>query len=174
MKPLCDLGLGAAGIVTGMRAGSLAVVISDLPHHRQRLQGAVLDVSLDRQIAGFGVRIALVYLFEYVIVSADKLLIAHFLNAGILSIYSVSYRLADRAASSVFLELTLSGYPMIIRARELEGIAAALRQADRSVRILLTLALPGLGGFLVVLARLAKLLLGPQYATVAVGSEFTP
>jgi O-antigen/teichoic acid export membrane protein len=162
------LGLGAAGILIGSAAGGFAVAIVDLPRLRQRLRGGTFDPALQRQLLRFGTPMALSYFFEYITASSDRLLIEHFLGASAVGIYAVSYSLANRAISAVFMVLTMSAYPLLIRRNEREGPAGARAQAANNVRLLLTFGLPALGGFIVLASRMANLLVGPSYAPEAI------
>jgi O-antigen/teichoic acid export membrane protein len=162
------LGLGAAGILIGSAAGGLAVAIAGVPRLRQRLRGGAFDPALQRQLLRFGCPMALSYFFEYITASSDRLLIEHFLGASAVGIYAVSYSLANRAISAVFMVLTMSAYPLLIIRNEREGPTAARSQAADNVRLLLTFGLPALGGFIVLVPRMAGVLVGANYAPEAI------
>lgn len=162
------LGMGADGILIGSAAGGLAVVLIDLPRLRQRLQGGRFDAALQRRLLQFGCPMALSYFFEYIAASSDRLLIEHFLGAAAVGVYAVSYSLTYRAISAVFMVLTMSAYPMLIRRNEREGPAGARAQAADNVRLLLTFGLPALGGFIVLVPRIASVLVGRAYAPEAI------
>lgn len=162
------LGLGATGILIGSAAGGLAVALVDLPRLWQRLRGGTFDPALQHRLLLFGTPMALSYFFEFITSSSDRLLIEHFLGAGAVGVYAVSYSLANRAISAVFMVLTMSAYPMLIRRNEREGAAGARTQAADNIRLLLTFGLPALGGFIVLSPGIARVLVGASYVPEAI------
>ena len=162
---LCwHMGFAAEGILYGTLAGAAAVVIFDVRNIVRRLQKGRFDRKLQHEIFKFALPISAAFFVEYVVSSADRLMIQFFLGADALGIYAVGYGVADRAVGAVFLALAVGSYPLVVRAFERDGHAAARKQAGRNVGLLLAAVVPALGGFAVASKGVAAVLVGPQYA----------
>ncbi len=161
------LSMGVAGILSGMLIGAVAVVVLDLPAFVERLRGGVFDLSLQREIISFAAPISIVFFAEYIVASADRLLVEYYLGPGQLGIYAVSYSIADRAVSAVFLALSIASYPLVVRALERDGPEAARWQSLKYAELLVALSLPAVGGFIVGAGRLARIFAGAAFAPQA-------
>jgi O-antigen/teichoic acid export membrane protein len=156
--------MGPIGIFYGMLIGAGVVVVFDARHIVRRLRGGSFDLRLQRDIAGFAAPISLAFLAEYVVASADRLLVQVYLGADALGIYAVSYSIAERAVTSVFLALGIASYPLVVRAFERDGARAARRQALENAELLMTIAIPAVGGFCVVSSHVAAVLVGSAFS----------
>lgn len=160
-------GLGAAGMLCGMLVGAAAVVASDAVQIVRRLRGAVVDLLLQRDIVRFATPISLSFSAEYVVASADRLLVEYFLGSAALGVYAVSYSMADRAVTAVFLAISVAAYPLVIRAFEREGGEGARRQALENAELMMTFAVPAWGGFTLASGYIAHVMAGPAFAPSA-------
>jgi O-antigen/teichoic acid export membrane protein len=158
------LALGARGILYGMMAGALMVVVLDARHIVRRLRGGTFDLGLQKQILSFAAPISIGFFVEYVMSSADRMMVQFFLGAHELGIYAVAYNIAERAVTAVFLALGVASYPLIVRALERGGPEAARRQARQNVEVLMAIAIPAWGGFTIASRHIATILAGPAYA----------
>lgn len=157
-------GAGPVGMFYGMLIGAGLVVVFDARHIMRRLRGGRLDLRLQREIVGFGAPVALAFFFEYVIASADRLLVQAYLGADALGIYAVSYSIAERAVTAVFLALSIGSYPLVVRAFERGGAHAARKQVLENGELLVAIAIPALGGFCIASNHVAAVLVGPAFA----------
>jgi O-antigen/teichoic acid export membrane protein len=162
-------GLGATGILLGMLVGAGVVIVFSLREVIAHLRGGAVSLSLQREIIAFAAPVSAAFFVEYIVASADRLLVARFLGTAELGIYAVSYSIAERAVSAVFLALGVASYPLVMRAFEREGAAGARRQAGDNAELLLALALPAWGGFTIASAHVARVFLGPAFAPRATG-----
>jgi O-antigen/teichoic acid export membrane protein len=163
---LC-LGMGPVGVFVGMLIGASTILLWDARRIIERLRGGRFDPQLQGRLLGFAAPITVGFLIEYVIASADRLLVELYLGTEAVGIYAVSYSLAERAVSAAFLAVSLMAYPMIMSAHEQGGPAAVHRRAQESCEILLVIALPAWGGFTVASPHIATVLVGPAYAGAA-------
>ncbi len=161
------LHFAADGILYGMLVGAAAVVLFDARRIMHRLRGGRFDRGLQREIVAFAMPITAALVVEYVVSSADRLMIQFFLGADRLGIYAVGYGVADRAVGAVFLALAVGSYPLVVRAFERDGRKAAQRQALQNIELMMAAALPALGGFIIASGHIAAVLLGPAYASGA-------
>jgi O-antigen/teichoic acid export membrane protein len=154
----------ADGILYGMLAGAAAVVLFDARQIVQRLRRGRFDSHLQREIINFAMPITVALIVEYVVSSADRLMIQFFLGADQLGIYAVGYGIADRAVGAVFLALAVGSYPLVVRAFERDGQRAAQLQARQNIELMMAAVLPALGGFTIASGHIAAVLVGPAYA----------
>ncbi|MGE0226081.1 MAG: lipopolysaccharide biosynthesis protein [Acetobacteraceae bacterium] len=161
------LGMGPAGVFAGMIIGSVAVLAWDAPLICQRLRHGHFDLQLQWHILAFAGPVAIGFLMEYVLASADRLLVELYLGTGSVGIYAVSYSLAERAVSAAFLAVGLAAYPMIMDAQAQGGAPAVRRRVRECAEILLIIALPAWGGFTIASGHIAAVLVGPAYAATA-------
>jgi O-antigen/teichoic acid export membrane protein len=155
---------GADGILYGMMAGALVVVLFDARYIVRRLRGGMFDLGLQRQILAFSAPISIAFFVEFMMNSTDRMMVQFVLGAHDLGIYAVAYAITDRAVTAVFMALGVASYPMLVRAFERGGLDAARRQARQNVEILVALALPAWGGFTIASSHIATVLAGPAYA----------
>jgi len=165
-------GMGPIGILAGLGVGAVAIIAFDSPAFVQRLRGGRVDGHLQRQLLWFAIPLTLSFFVEAISTQSDRVLISAFLNDQAVGIYSVSASLAERAISAPFLALGLAAYPLLVRMHEREGKEGARRQALSNVTLLLALAIPACGGFIVASGHLSGVLIGAAYAKEA--SEIMP
>ena len=163
------LGFGAEGILYGMLIGAAAVVAFDAGHIARRFRGGSFDRVLQREILAFAAPVSVAFFVEFVMSSADRVLVQYFLGAYQLGIYAIGYSIAERAVMAVFLALGVASYPLLVRALERSGPDGARRQARQNIEILLAIALPAWGGFTVASGQIATVLAGPAYSAAVAG-----
>lgn len=161
------LHFGAAGILCGMLVGAGTVVLFDARRTFGRMRGGRFDFHLQRKIASFAAPISLAFFVEYLIASSSRLQVEYFLGAHELGIYAVSYSIAERAVTAVFLALGVASYPLVVRAFERDGQQAARQQSLANAEVLVTVALPAWGGFIIASGHIARVLVGPAYSAQA-------
>jgi O-antigen/teichoic acid export membrane protein len=158
------LGFGAEGILYGMLVGAVTVVAFDARHIVHRFRGGTFDVMLQQQILAFAAPVSVAFFVEFVMSSADRLMVQYFLGPYELGIYAIGYSIAERAVSAVFLALGIASFPLLVRALERGGADGARRQARQNIEILMAIALPAWGGFTVASGQIATVLAGPAYS----------
>lgn len=161
------LGWGPTGILTGMLGGACLVLIWDRANIFKRLRAGRFDAGMQREIVGFAAPVSIAFFVEYIIASADRLLVELFLGTQALGVYAVSYSLAERGITAAFLALSVAGYPLIMLAKERRGDRAARAQARQNAEMLLAVSLPAWGGFTVAAGHIAAVLVGPEYSAEA-------
>jgi O-antigen/teichoic acid export membrane protein len=159
------LGFGAEGILYGMLGGAVTVVAFDARHILSRFRGGSFDATLQSQVLKFSAPISVAFFVEFVMNSADRMMVQYFLGPYELGIYAIGYSIAERAVTAVFLALGTASYPLLLRALERGGPDGARRQARQNIEILMAIALPAWGGFTVASGQIATVLAGPAYST---------
>jgi O-antigen/teichoic acid export membrane protein len=159
-------GLAERGLLLGLIGGSLAVALPGLWG-----VGAFAPTPLDRARAKlllrFGLPLAVYCAMNYVLSTSDRLLVEYFLGPAAVGVYSVSYNLADRALSSLFLAVSLAAFPLAIAKLEREGVDAARRQVYANGTALLAVAIPAAAGLIALSGPLTSVLIGDSFRDVA-------
>jgi O-antigen/teichoic acid export membrane protein len=158
------LRFGADGILYGMLVGALTVVAFDARRIVHRFRGGAFDLILQKQILAFAAPVSVAFFVEFVMSSADRLMVQYFLGAYQLGIYAIGYSIAERAVSAVFLALGIASFPLLVRALERGGPDGARRQARQNIEVLMAIALPAWGGFTVASGQIATVLAGPAFS----------
>ena len=158
------LRFGAAGILGGMMVGAVTVVVFDARHIVRKFRRGVFDATVQRQIVAFAAPVSVAFFIEFMMSSADRVLVQYFLGPHELGIYAIGYSIAERAVTAVFMALGIASYPLLVRALERGGPDSARRQARQNIDILMAIALPAWGGFTVASGQIATVLAGPAYS----------
>ncbi|HEX8376143.1 MAG TPA: lipopolysaccharide biosynthesis protein [Geminicoccaceae bacterium] len=164
---VAGLGLGAAGLIAGMLAGSALVLLADL---RTMARGAgPPDGAVLRELWGFGAPLVVAHGLGALTAYADRLFVERLLGPFAVGLYAAAYGVAERAVSLVLMGVTLGAYPLAVAALEREGPDAARRQLARNGVVLLALGLPAAVGVACTAPQVAAVLVGPEYRAAVVG-----
>ncbi len=169
------LGVGlmaATSARTGALLGALAAAtfLVALPDLR-RVAGALKRPAPRTEVTAllaFGMPLSISFALNYLLASADRLLVQYYLGAEQVGEYSAAYSLIDRAMSSLIVAVTLAAFPMAIRAFESDGPAGASRQLRSNGRLLVAVALPASALLAVLSPQLAGVMIGPAFRPAAV------
>jgi O-antigen/teichoic acid export membrane protein len=154
--------LADAGILLGLIAGALVVALPGLLATRG-LAVAPIDGQDARLLLRFGLPLTAYCAMNYMLATSDRLLVEHFLGPAAVGVYSVSYNLADKAVTSVFLAVSLAAFPLAVSKLEREGPEAARHQLYRNGTALLGLAIPASAGLIALCGPLTSVLVGPSF-----------
>ena len=164
---VAGLGLGAAGLIAGMLAGSALVLLADL---RTMVRGAgPPDRAVLRELWGFGAPLVVAHGLSALTAYADRLFVERLLGPFAVGLYAAAYGVAERAVSLVLMGVTLGAYPLAVAALEREGPDAARRQLARNGVVLVALGLPAAVGVACTAPQIAAVLVGPEYRAGVVG-----
>ena len=147
-----------------MLVGAVSVVAFDARHIARRFRGGTFDPTLQRQILAFAAPVSVAFFVEFVMSSADRVMVQFFLGPHELGIYAIGYSIAERAVTAVFMALGIASFPLLVRALERGGPESARRQATQNIEVLMAIALPAWGGFTVASGQIATVLAGPAYS----------
>lgn len=161
------LGMGASGLVLGMLAGSVLVLLADLRTLARGVGPA--DRAILRELWGFGAPLVVSHGLSAFTAYVDRLFVERLLGSAAVGLYTVAWSVVDRAVSLVFMGVTLGAYPLVVAALEREGPDAARRQLTRNGAVLIALCLPTAVGVACAAPQIAAVLVGPEYRDGVVG-----
>jgi O-antigen/teichoic acid export membrane protein len=154
--------LGPAAPFLGMALAGAAVLLIDAPvllSQSQRDRG-----HKTRQLAffAFGAPVAVSLIFEGLITTGDRFIIAALMNEAATGAYAASYAIADRSISIVFLWLGSAIAPLLVIALESEGRVAAQDTARKSAALMGLIGFPAATGLALIAEPAAQLLIGAE------------
>lgn len=152
-------GLGAAGPLAGLALAGFIALCIDAP---VLISKARRDRAHDKRAAAFlafGAPVAVSLVFEGLLTTGDRFLIAAFLGEAATGAYAAGYALSDRTLSIVFLWLGTTTGPLLIRALEHEGRDAARAVAARTGGLMMLIGLPAAVGLALIAGPTAGLLI---------------
>ena len=157
------LGLGAAGPL-------LALVIATLLPSLVVMRRAWLGVGwsrpapeLTRALLAYGLPLTATFTLSFVIGSSDRFLVAWFLGTDAAGAYAAGYELGWTSVLTLMTIVNLAGYPLVMRAMESAGPAAARVQLQQNGLLLLAVGLPALLGAAILAPNLARVVLGVPF-----------
>ena len=155
-------GFGAAGILLGLIAGSAVMGLVDLPAAAAGLRARPAPGQV-RGLLRYGLPLTASTTLDFVMSSADRLLIEYFVGPAAVGLYAVAYGVMDRALSAVFTGISLATFPMVVRALERDGPEAARRQTYQNGTVLLAVAIPACAGLIMGNRHIAMVLVGESF-----------
>jgi O-antigen/teichoic acid export membrane protein len=160
-------GLGPAGPFAGMALAALIACLIDLP---VLLSGAKPDRASGVRAMTFlayGAPVAFSLMFEYLLSTGDRFVIAGFLGNAATGAYAAGYGIADRSLDIVFIWLGAAAGPLAITALETEGPAAARRVMKQAGALMGLIGFPAALGLALVAEPLARRVIAPEIAAQA-------
>lgn len=119
--------------------------------------------GLARQLLAYGLPLTATVALNFVIASSDRFLVAWFLGTEAAGTYAAGYDLGWLAVTSLMLIVNLAGYPLVIRAMEGAGPAAAQVQLRQNGLLLVAVALPTLAFVVMLAPNIARVVLGAPF-----------
>ena len=169
---LAFVGLGGAAPLLGLAVAALAVLPFALPRELKAGAGGRLDLQRLAGYARFGFPVSGALILALVLASADRFLIAAFLDEARVGAYHAAYSLSNRTLDVIFLWLGAAGAPAMVMALERGGQPALDRAARDQVSTILLIALPAAAGLALVARPLAEVMVGEGLREAA--AQVTP
>lgn len=163
--------LGGDGIIVGLTIGALA---ASTPAIAAAWQTRSVSFSREqaRTLLAFGLPLTAANAMNYVLGTSDRLLVEHYLDSAAVGVYAVSYSIADRTLSLLFMGVTMAAFPLAIAKLEHEGREAARNQLYDTGTLLLALTVPACAGFVAANEHIVAVLVGKQFQAHAL--KITP
>lgn len=166
---LAYAGWGAVGALTGAIVGfSLPGVALSWIYWRG-LGRLVPSKQLARSLVDYGAPLTASYALQFVMDSADRLLLGWLATTAAVGIYAVAYDLAQQTLNFLMVAINLAAFPMAVRALENEGVDAARAELRTQVVLLALLALPGAIGLSLLAPQIGATLLGQSFSAASAG-----
>jgi len=159
--------LGAAGPLAGLALASGLAALIDLPVLLKSARKDRANTSRSRAFLAYGGPVAFSLVFELLLTSGDRFLIAAYLGESATGAYAAGYAVSDRSLSILFHWLGMTAGPLMIAALEHEGKQAVRDVARRSAALMGALGFPAALGLALVASPLAALMIGEDLAPQA-------
>lgn len=159
--------LGAAGPLAGLALASGLAALIDLPVLMKSAHKDRADQSRGRAFLAYGGPVAFSLIFELLLTSGDRFLIAAYLGEAATGAYAAGYAVSDRSLSILFHWLGMTAGPLMIAALEHRGKTEAQAVAQRSAALMGALGFPAALGLALVATPLAGLMIGADLAPQA-------
>lgn len=157
------LGFGAAGPLVAL---VLAMLVPSLVLAGGAWRGfgwSRPEPALMRELLAYGLPLTATVALNYVVSSSDRFLVAWFLGTPAAGTYAAGYELGWVAVSSLMLIVNLAGYPLVMRAMEGDGPAAAQIQLQQNGLLLLAVGLPAVALVVMLAPNIARVVLGAPF-----------
>ena len=153
-------GWGAAGPLAGYGILVAACLAWFWPGQARRARGGAVDPERLRRNIGYGLPVALALVASLALATADRFLIATFLDDASVGAYHAGYSVGNRLLDVLFVWLSLAGGPALVAALERGGPEALTHAAREQGELLVWLALPAATGLALVAKPLIGILVG--------------
>jgi O-antigen/teichoic acid export membrane protein len=154
------LGFGGAAPLVGLALAALLCLPAFLPRELAAARAGAFDPARARAYAAYGFPVAASLILALALATADRFLIAWFLDAGSVGAYHAAYSLANRTLDVLFVWLGAAGAPALVHALERGGRAELDRAARDFASTMVAIVLPAAAGLALVAAPLAEVMVG--------------
>ena len=159
--------LRAAGPIIGMAVAAGTALVFDLPRMLRRTKGGKPSWAQMKVFALYGLPISLSLVLEYALSTGDRFLIAGYLGAASVGVYTAGYGLANRTLDVIFVWAGMASAPLTIAALEHDGIGQAQAMARKAFGLMALLGFPAATGLALVATPLAAVMTGPAFRAEA-------
>lgn len=156
-------GVGAIAPISGLLVGHLFMVFLFLRAIPFKLYLRWPEAPYFRQYLRYGLPLALTFALGWVITSSDRLLIGWIMDESAVGLYAVGYDLAQHSLGLILMTINTAAFPLAMHKHQDDGSFAASAQLKENGLLIVTLALGGAAGLV---------LLAPPIVDVLVGREF--
>ncbi len=153
-------GLGGASPVVGLGIAALFMLPFIAREDWGRAVRGRLDAERARRYAHYGFPVSLSLILTLALYTADRFLIAHYLDAGQAGAYHAGFSLASRILDVLFVWFGAAGTPAMINALEHGGESALKANARQQLTTMAFVLFPAVGGLVMVAPSLGGLMIG--------------
>jgi O-antigen/teichoic acid export membrane protein len=164
---LAYLGWGGVGLLIGLVLGNLCVSVPNALMNWRVVHLRLLERRLLTELAAYGLPFAMTGALAAFISLSDRYILEFLMGAEATGLYAASYDLAMRSLHVLMLVVAMACNPVIFRAYEAEGRAAAAPLIRGQGELLLGLALPAAIGFIILAPGITALMLGAEFQQAA-------
>ncbi|MGZ3298297.1 MAG: lipopolysaccharide biosynthesis protein, partial [Asticcacaulis sp.] len=118
------------------------------------------DAPRARLYAHYGFPVSASLILTLALYTADRFLIAHYLDAGQAGAYHAGFSLASRILDVLFVWFGAAGVPALVHALESGGEAALRKTASQQLTTMAFVLFPAVAGLIMVTPSLGSLLIG--------------
>jgi O-antigen/teichoic acid export membrane protein len=158
---LARAGWDSVAPLAGFGVMGAACLVWFWPGQSRRARGGRFDAERLRRNAAYGLPVALALVAATALATADRFVIATYLDEGAVGAYHAGYSVGNRMLDIIFVWLNLAGGPALVAALERGGPKALTEAAREQGELLVQLALPAAVGLALVSGPLVEILVGP-------------
>ena len=151
------------GWVIGMSAALGFLAIRDWRHLSPRRA----DPLVMRRLLRYGAPLTASLALAMVVGATDRFLLAYLRGTEEAGLYAAGYDLAAQILTVLMMIVSLAAYPLIVRALETQGQAAARRELSNHAVALFGISIPAALGLMLLARPLAHLVLGREFQQAA-------
>lgn len=164
---LAYLGWGSVGLLVGLVVGNLCISLPNAFLNWRVVRFRLLERGLLTELAAYGLPFALTGACGAFITLSDRYILEFLMGAEATGLYAASYDLAMRTLHVLMMVVAMACNPVIFRAYEAEGRAAAEPLIRSQGELLLGLALPAAIGFIMLAPAITVVMLGKEFQQAA-------
>lgn len=161
-------GLGALAPLAGLLAASTVLVVVEGPWLLKQATGGTSRPAHRQAWFAFGLPTAIAISLDMLLSSADRFLIAVFIDEAAVGAYTAGYGVADKTVLVICAWAALAASPLMMAAYEEQGPEAAKAEARGLINTLLLLGAPAATGLALVARPLAEAMIGEGLRTQAI------
>ncbi len=160
---LANLGYGPSGVITGISIGTVipALIVFKkiwLPYNKN-----AYNKKLFKNMLVYGLPISSAFFLEEVTKTADRFMLAGFIDKAHAGLYAVGYDLSGNSVFLIMTAINLAAYPVVIKLLESEGKQAATKYFKQYAILLMGVSIPAVVGLNLVGPDLVYLLIDDAY-----------
>jgi O-antigen/teichoic acid export membrane protein len=160
-------GAGGASPLLGLLLAPLFALPFILPGEVRQGHGGAVEQARLKAYAAFGYPIAVSLTLSVVLSSADRFMLAAFMDEAAVGAYHAGYSIANRTLDVLFIWLGAAGVPALVMALERGGRDALKQSAHEQASTFILIGLPAAVGVMLVAQPLAHVMIGPDLRDAA-------
>lgn len=164
---LAWLGWGAEAPLIGLLIGTILAWLMFGLYAWRGVRPRWPSSAVLREYCTYGLPLAITFSLGWVIDSSDRMLLAWLVNEGATGVYSAGYDLAQQSLGLMLVVVNTAAYPLVIRQLADHGEAAASEQLRLNGELIITLALAGAGGLIVLAPVIVDTVFGESFRSDA-------
>jgi O-antigen/teichoic acid export membrane protein len=163
-------GWGVAGILLALALGmTVPYLVFGVRREWSMRDSAGFSSELGRKLFRYGLPLTFTFALGFIVSTSDRFLLAWLAGTGSTGLYAASYDLSQFTIGMIMMVINLAAYPLIVRAMEEQGPAAARSQLRSSALLLIAVGLPAAAGLSALAPGVAAVIIGPGFRAAAVG-----
>lgn len=164
---LVTAGCGGEGVLIGLLVGAAVAAAWPTFQTFRGCRPCDVDAAILKQLLLYGAPLVVTIALDYVMFTADRLLIARLVGIDSAGIYAVGHDLTNYMLGTILVIVNLAAYPIAVRAYEEGGMPAALPKLRQNLVLLWGLALPAAAGMALLAVNIAGVVTGDAFGDSA-------
>jgi O-antigen/teichoic acid export membrane protein len=161
--------LGAEGLLLAKALAAGFLFLTLVPWVRVIFNGSSFSFSKSIliEMAGYGVPFVGIFMGQWILDSADRIILQWFMSAKEVGIYSAGYTLANQSMVIIFQGIILATEPVMVNLYESSRMTQVRRVLEDSARVYLIIAIPAIVIIIVFAENIGSLIFGPMFLSAS-------